>query len=249
MAPDPRFAILGRPETTASWNGEGRVLAVNEGATMTQTPNGSMILAFENQSKQNNQGKIAVTSGGAPPQFLAAPALLQQPQVLVRNWQGNNLNVTNISVNENTPIWIAAYGPGIGAPPQNLPIGQPISVPKGGALQGIANPNWMQLTFTFSSSQLAVFGIIGGPADATGNNAYVVAVNSSSGDTGPPPEAKPPPGYYATRGGNTYSLEFNWGASVVYVAYFGSGQVVPPARLLGAPAAVEPTVKLISFSA
>jgi hypothetical protein len=174
---------------------------------------------------------------------LFSPALILQPQVLIQNWGGNNLNVTNISLNPETPIAIEAYGPGIG-PPTPLPIGTPVNVSAGGTLQGVTNPNWTQLRLTFHSGQLALFGIIGGPPDASGNNAYVVALNSPSGDTGPNTGKPAPPGYYATAAGNAWSSEFKWGTAVIFIAYFGSGSVVVPMMLAEGP---TPTVELISL--
>jgi hypothetical protein len=236
------LGALGNPLTTTVWNGEPVVLAVYDGVTMPQTPNGSMILGFQNTSPANNAGKLALTSGADKPEFFVAPALSLQPQILTRNWQANNLNVTNISANSNTPIWIEAFSPGIGPVSTPLPIGQPVAVSQKETLQGVANPNWMQLSFRFNSSKLAVFGIIGGPQDASGTNAYVVALNSPAGDTQKGTSNAPPPGYYATVGGNAYSFEFNWGSSVVFVAYFGSANVVGKLT-----AAEMPMVTLVSL--
>jgi hypothetical protein len=235
LPPTRRSGALGNPLTTTVWNGEPVVLAVNDGVTMPQTPSGSMILGFQNTSPANNAGKLALTSGAGAPEFFIAPALSLQPQILTRNWQANNLNVTNISANANTPIWIEAFGPGIGPGSTPLPIGQTIAVSQKETLQGVTNPNWMQLSFRFNSSKLAVFGIIGGPQDPAGNNAYVVAVNSPAGDTQTGTGNAPPPGYYATVGGNAYSFEFNWGSSVVFVAYFGSANVVGKLTAVEAP--------------
>ena len=119
--PPTRFAILGQSLATDVWDGTRLTLAVREGATMPQTPDGSMIFAFQNASRMNNAGKLAMTSGGGAPQFLVAPALALQPNIVISNWMGNNLNLTNISVNTNTPIWIQAYGPGLGPEPASLP--------------------------------------------------------------------------------------------------------------------------------
>jgi hypothetical protein len=239
--PTRHFAILGTPQTTTPWDGSPLVLAVHDGAAMAQTPNGSMIFGFQNMSTQNNAGKLALTSGGGRPEFFVAPALSLQPQILTRNWQANNINVTNISANTCTPIWIEAFGPGIGAAPTPLPIGATVAVSQNETLKGMTNANWMQLGFRFSSSQLAVFGIIGGPQDASGNNAYVIALNSPAGDTQKGTANPPPPGYYATVGGNAYSFEFNWGSTVVFVAYFGSANVI--AKM----AAEAPMVTLLSL--
>ena len=195
---------------------------------MPQTPDGSMIFAFQNASRMNNAGKLAMTSGGGAPQFLVAPALALQPKIVISNWMGNNLNLTNISVNTNTPIWIQAYGPGLGPEPASLPTnGDPVQMTVGLALQAVTVPQYMQLTFNANSSGLCLFAFIGGQPDIGGNNAYAIALNSPSGNTGPGTGTPAPPGYFATAAGNSYSYEFNWGTSVLFVAYFGSGGVVP----------------------
>lgn len=223
---------------TVDWDGAGLVLATSDSASMAQTPNGSMIFAFQNKSKLNNAGDIVLTSGASDPESFASPARILQPCVLIRNWQGNNLKVTNDSRADNTPIWIAGYGPGIGPAPAELPIGPPgVPVSIGGTLQGETDPNAMQLQFR--ASQLALFGVIGGPPDASGNNAYAIALNSPSGNTGPGTGKTPPPGYYATANGNTYSFRFNWGAAYVFVAYFGSGQIIPKITAAAEPARVQ----------
>ncbi|MGC2774858.1 MAG: hypothetical protein WA418_04390 [Bradyrhizobium sp.] len=235
LPPTRRSGALGNLQTTTVWKGEPVILAVYDGVSMPQTPNGSMILGFQNTSPENNAGKLALTSGAGAPEFFVAPALSLQPQILTRNWQANNLNATNLSANSNTPIWIEAFSPGIGPAPTPLPIGQSVAVSQKETLQGVTNPNWMQLSFRFNSSQLAVFGIIGGPQDASGNNAYVVALNSPAGDTEKGTGKTPPPGYYATVGGNAYSFEFNWGGTVIFVAYFGSANVVTKMTVVEAP--------------
>jgi hypothetical protein len=85
----------------------------------------------------------------------------------------------------------------------------------------------MQLIFTSNTANLTLVSVIGGPADASGNNAYVIALNSPSGNTGPGNGVPAPQGYYATAGGNSYSLEFNWGSSVVYVANMSPSTAAP----------------------
>ncbi|RUW46367.1 hypothetical protein EOA32_31770 [Mesorhizobium sp. M1A.F.Ca.ET.072.01.1.1] len=224
--PPSKFNILGQSLTATDWDGSPTTLAVRDGVSMPQTPNGSMILAFQNASLMNNAGKLALTTGSSQPQFLPAPALVLQPTVLIKNWQANNLNLTNVSTAVKTPIWIAAYGPGIGATPATLTAGHPVSVAVYTTLQAVTSPQYMQLSFQANSGGLCLFAFLGGPQDANGNNAYAIALNSQYGDTGPGHPMPAPPGYYATAGGNTYGFEFNWGTSVLFVVYFGSGSVM-----------------------
>jgi hypothetical protein len=159
-----------------------------------------------------------LTSGGSTPTLLDAPALSAQPGVLVNNWHANNLSVTNVSLNQQTPIWISAFGPGVpGQTSMRLPTnGTPVPLATGQSAQGTALPQYMQLGMQSATPTLCIFGIIGGPTDATGNNGYVIAVNASA-NTGPGTGNPPPTGYFATTTSNAYSFQFNWGGATVYV--------------------------------
>jgi hypothetical protein len=213
----PGFAIIGQQTVNANWNGSSVVLQVNDNVNMPQTSNGTMIFGYVNQSTQNNAGTLAITSGGSQPTFVNAPALVSQPGIVINNWAANNLSVTNVSPNNNTPIWVAAFGPGVpGQFPVNLPVGTPVPLVTTQAAQGKANPQWMQLVMSCSTATLTIFAFVGGPPDNTGNNGYVVAVNSSQ-NTGPGTGVPAPQGYYATTTSNSYTYQFNWGSSLVYV--------------------------------
>jgi hypothetical protein len=229
------YEIIGRFTVTDQWDGSPLVLAVNQNAVMPQTPAGSMVLSYLNVSAQNNLGELSVTSGGGAPQFLYAPALSTEPGVVVNNWQTNNLSITNISANLSTPIRIQAIGPGIpGSTPVALPTGSPgIALAPGRSASGPTQPRYMQLVVQASSGARSVFAVIGGPADQTGNNAYVIAVNASA-TTGPPGTAPAPPGYYATTRDNSYVLTFNWSGSSIFVANLSSSVTAPLSVLLRA---------------
>jgi hypothetical protein len=215
-----RFQVIDRLSVNTNWNGSPVVLNPGDNVNMPITPNGSMLLAWFNQSNQNNTGSLSLTSGGSEPTFETVPPLALQPSVLVNDWLGNNLSVTNISnPGSQTPIWVAAFGPGIpGQTPQNLPSnGTPVQLSTLATAQGTALPRYMQIVLTSNSGSLAVFVIIGGPATNAGNNAYVIAVNSSQ-NSGPGTNVTPPVGYYATTTANNYIMSFNWGSSSVFVA-------------------------------
>jgi hypothetical protein len=212
------FAVVGLNTVTDTWDGSPLVLQVNQSVTMPQTPNGSVVFAYQNQATQNNSGDLIITSGGGAPIPLTAPALTNQTSILTQNWKGNNLTVTNVSVNNNTPIRIQAVGPGMpGTTPLTLPIGTPLSLSPGETAQTNALPQYMQLNFQNTNGMLAIFVLIGGPPDSSGNNAYVISVNAGS-NTGPPSSQPAPTGYYATTTNNSYVYTFNWGSSVVFVA-------------------------------
>jgi len=187
---------------------------------MPQTPNGSMVFAYQNNTTMTNQGTLSLTSGGGAPQFLPVPALANQPSILINNWQANNLSVTNVSpTGTNTPIWIEAIGPGLpGLTPVNLPVdGTTVGLVTYQAAQGTALPRYMQLILQANSGSLTIFSVIGGPTDASGNNAYVMSVNAVA-NTGPGTGVQPPAGYYATTTSNYFTYQFNWGSSAIFVA-------------------------------
>jgi hypothetical protein len=211
------FQLIGRNMVDATWNGIGTTLAVNQSVGMPQTPNGTTVLGWVNQATLNNAGTLALTSGGSAPSFLDAPALAAQPSLLMNNWQANNLSVTNISANAQTPIWICLYGPGIpGQSPMALKTdGTPLGLATGQSAMATALPQFMRLLLTGTSPRLCIFAVIGGPTDASGNNGYVIAVNATA--TTGPGGAPPPPGYYATTTGNSFAFPFNWGSQKVYV--------------------------------
>jgi hypothetical protein len=167
-----------------------------------------VIFSYINESTQNNSGSLGVTSGGAPPSFLTAPALALQPCMWMHNWQANSLNVTNVSANSNTPMKIQAIGPGMpGTTPLTLNVGTTLAVGPGQTAQGQTPPRWMQLVIASIDPSLGVLAVIGGPPDGTGNNGYVIAVNAPA-NTGP--GGNPPPaGYYATTTSNSYTFQFN----------------------------------------
>ena len=212
------YELIGINVVDASWNGAPLVLETNQNANLPETPNGAVVFAYQNEALQNNQGSIAITSGGSEPVEKQVPALANQPSIIVNNWKGNNLSVTNISANSNTPIRIQAVGPGMpGTNPQDLPIGQTVNMAPGQTAQGLAEPRYMQVVLRCSSGNLGVLVIIGGPLDANGENSYPIMVNYSA-NTGPGTGNTPPEGYYATTTSNDYAYQFNWGSSTVFVA-------------------------------
>ena len=217
------YLVIDQGTVDAAWDGAPQVLLENQNATMQQTPNGTMIFAYWNKSPQNNAGSLSVTSGGGPPSFLNVPALVNQPSVWVNNWKANSLSVTNISPNTNTPIQIQAIGPGIpGTTPLPLPVGgSGQQLAYGQTAQGSALPQYMQLVIQSGSSTTGILGLIGGPPDVNGNNGYVIAVNYPS-NSGPGTGVPAPEGYYATTTSNSYTFQFNWGSSVVFVANLSS---------------------------
>jgi len=214
------FEIHGQTSVDDSWNGQPTTLAQNENIVMPQTSAGTMILAATNKATQNNQGNLTYTSGGGAPGNLVLQANANQPSIIIKNWNANNLSLTNTSAATATPILVQAVGPGIpGITPASFPIGQEVTLAAGDVAAGTASPQYMQLVIRSNAATLGVLGLIGGPQDGSGNNGYVITVNDAvNGNTGPDTGKAPPPGYYATTSSNTYTFTFNWGSSLVFIA-------------------------------
>ncbi len=211
------YELLGQNVVIAAWDGSPITLLVNQSANMPQTSNGTMIFSYRNVATQNNAGTLGVTSGGAAPIFYNNVMPSLQPSIVVNNWNANNLSITNVSANSDTPFGIQAIGRGIPGPtPLTLNTGTTLAVGPGQTAQGATSAQWMQLVIASIDSSLGVLAVIGGPVDGTGNNGYVFGINygSNSGPTGPPP----PAGYYATTTSNSYTLQFNCGAVPIFAA-------------------------------
>ena len=213
------YLVIDQNTVDSTWNGAPTVLVGNQNVVMPYTTNGTMIFAYWNKSEQNNAGSLSITSGGGPPVFKNAPALVFQPSVWLNNWQSNNLSVTNISPNPKTPIQIQAIGPGIpGTTPLALPVGGAgQNLAYGQTAQGTALPQYMQLVIQSAGGTTGIVGLIGGPPDSTRNNGYVIAVNYSI-TSGPGTGTPAPEGYYATTTSNKFVFQLNWGSSAVFVA-------------------------------
>jgi hypothetical protein len=196
-----KFHIIGQNVTNPAWNGSGTTLNYHDSVQMPQTSNGYMVLGYWNLAKQNNDGQLVAASGGSQPQFLDAPALAIVPSILVQNWGGNALTLTNTSANSATPIRVEAFGPGIpGVSVQPLVVNAaPIQLRTLQAAQGNAPPNLAQLVLTNSSNNLSIIALIGG------GSAYVFALNCAG---------SPPPGYTKVTSGNSLTYPFTWNTSV-----------------------------------
>jgi len=220
MSEHHEFVLLGKFEVNGTWDGTPTTLKPNENVNLPQSTTGSMVIVAQNTSGQNSTGQLTIVSGGS---IYASPTLygnVNQPTVIANNWNGNNLSLTNTSLpGSNNPIWVSALGPGLGGlKPTTLPMdGTTITLATGKAAQGNAIPTYMQLILQSTSGTLTVVVVIGGPPDATGNNAKVISLNDQA-NTGPGTPTPAPAGYYATTTSNTYLLSFNWGSSLVFVA-------------------------------
>jgi hypothetical protein len=209
-----QFQIIGRQVVDPGWDGSPVTLSQNNGVTMPQAPNGSTVLGWQNFSLQNNDGTLVVTSGATAYPSLDAPPGANAPSIWVNNFKGQNVTVTNLSIQAATPIWVEMYGPGIpGIFPAQLPINQPVQLSGGEVAQGTSQPTPVLLRLQASPGNTTIVAVIGGPTDASGNNAYVFGLNMPS----------TPPGFTRTTTGNNLSFgPFNWGSSTVFVANMSS---------------------------
>lgn len=205
----------------APWTGTPTTLKVNEQVSMPQTPNGTVIVAGINQTKLNNDGEASVTSGGSTVRTLELPALATAPTVYAHNYQASNLTITNTSAQNDTPVQVQAVGPGIpGVTAKPLVLLTPLTVGFGEVAQGGTNPQNMQLKIQNNTSTTSVVGVIGGPADGSGSNGKIIAVNWPSG-------TPVPPDYFAASNSNTYTLNFNWNGQAIFVGNLSSSNAAP----------------------
>jgi hypothetical protein len=206
--------------STAAWTGTPTTLTPQQNASLSQTPNGTLIFAYQNNSTTANAGRLSLSSGSSP-QLLDVPALTNQPLLLIKNFKGSNLSVSNVSQTSPTPIMIEAVGPGLpGLTPTKLPMDGTVLqlVPYGAktgnvAAQGNAPSQSVVVSLQANSGQLTILAI------QVGNNAMVIALNAAqeSGPGSDSPDTAPPAGYFATTTGNNYQNIWNWGASAVFV--------------------------------
>lgn len=227
------YAIIDQRSVAPSWDGARLILAPDQNANMPQAANGSMVFTYQNMSVQNNQGDISLTSGGSAPRFYSVSAGANQPSFVIDNWKANNISITNISPNAETPIAIQAIGPGLpGTAPLPIAIGPPgRALAPGQTGESTVPPQWMQLVLQCNAGTRAVVALIGGPPNATGQNGYVFALNYPT-DSGPGTGVVPPSGYYATTTANSYAFPFNWGGAGLFLANLSSTSAYPVTIIL-----------------
>jgi hypothetical protein len=153
---------------------------------------------------------------------------VNRPSFLIDNWRANNLHVTNLSINDNTPIRIQMIGPGIpGTSPRPLHLdGRWLALRPGAAAEAMTIPIPWRLLVRNTSGSMTDVVVIGGPLDASANNGYAVEVNAGA-ITGPPTTVPPPPGFYATTTDNAYTFPLSWGSSTLFVVNLSPHTAAP----------------------
>ncbi|HET7234003.1 MAG TPA: hypothetical protein VFJ16_28585 [Longimicrobium sp.] len=213
---DGEVAVPAIAPAAATWNGIGMSLPRDGSVTMPQTPNGTLVFGYFNLTTENSEGELTLSSGASYFEVIKAPPLQTAPGIVVHNWRAANLTATNTSEKPSISIYISAYGPGVpGQTPTPLTIGKAVTLGTTASTQGPTKPQNMRLRITVSGGATGVFAIVGGPLDAQGTNAKVIAVNYRAGTA-------PPEGYYAVTSDNSYTLSFNWNGAQVYVVNMSS---------------------------
>jgi len=194
------------------WDGAAKKLEVNQGVTLNPTPKGDLVVAVQNLSTMADLGEVALTSGNKRPEFLKVPALTNAPLIVIRNYDGNHLRITNVS--EHAPIQVAAYAPCYGGTSQPLPDDgkfRPLKLYR--IRTGPTKNNYMQLTMKASAYTVLVtfFG-----AEVT---VYCLAAPS------PPPES-----CIKSTTNNRETITSNWHGVHIYMVNL-SPETSPEAKV------------------
>jgi len=224
------FTVINQGSNDTAWDGSPATLLPNQSVRIPVTPDDTTLLAYRNRATGNSPATLALTAGGSAPVFITAPPLLDLPSLLFRNWKGNVLGLTNVTPPDiDVPVNVQLISPALPwlAPATLVENADPMPLGAGHAVRGTTQPRWMQLILQAATdgptAGPAVFVIIGGPPDGTGNNAHVVALNAAQ-ETGPGTGQTPPAGYFATTVGSVYTYQLNWGAASVFVANVSGGE-------------------------
>ncbi len=181
------------------WCGAPRTLEARKGLTLDPTPDGDLLVAAQNESASNDEGKIALTSGTDPPVCFAVPALRNSPVFLIEDYGGKSLKVTNLSLS--APVQVAAYAPCYGGAAQPLPDdGAFVPIGPYCIRTGPTQPNYMQLIM--KGATFTVFTTFFG-ADPT-----VYCLNASD---------PPPLGCAKSTQNNQITVMDNWQGECIYM--------------------------------
>jgi hypothetical protein len=195
------FKIIDR--ALKDWDGSPTTLNQGEGVSLSQTPVGDLIVTFFNKSEENDAGQIALTTGGSNPQFIPVDPLMNAPQIMIQNFEGNNLNLTNTSIT-GVPIEVQAWGPGYGKPEKLPDDGVFYSLNPYNSRTTKSNPNFMQLVMR-ALGQYTVFGVF------IGSKPSIYCVNA------PDPDTVPVKGYTTITKNNNWPVSNNWLGKTIWV--------------------------------
>ena len=190
------------------WDGSPTTLKQNDSVKLPQTPAGDIFVTFFNLAVQNDAGQISLTTGGSKPEFITVEPLMNAPQIMIKNFEGNNLNHTNISDTE-VPIQVQAWGPGFGESDPLPDDGKWCDLPVYESRTTKSNPNYMRLSMR-ALGEYTVFGVF------IGSTPTIYCVNAPDKDTIPVDD------YTEVTSNNTKSLTDNWLGKTLYVVNFSA---------------------------
>jgi hypothetical protein len=211
----PKEEVEGAEAAPPPWVGAPTVITA-VGTTPYQvstypTDTGVMFVCAINQTTGNNPGTIQWLSGGSSG-TLACSAGAQEPTALLQNFNGSQLSLTNVSGTspDSTPIQVMLAGTGRTSMTKAT-FGSAFTQYQFCTTTVPAQPK-VTIRLTCTSGN-AVIGLIGGPGNPpnSGNNGYLISLNSPQGNTGVPsgqpsggtPATSP---WYATTGNNQYDF-------------------------------------------
>ncbi len=194
------MSIIPVTMSDSNWSGENVQFGPNESLTLSPTTNGKMVIALFNLSEKNNFGQVSLTCGGRKPQIIDVEALQNAPKLLIDDFDGNGITLTNIS--QQATIFAAAYGPGLPSiNPGILPDdGQSYSLALYNARSTISKTSYQRLVFE-ADSQYTIFVLF------TGSEVVTLCVNAPDTVTG----------YDISTSSNSYPKTENWLGETIYV--------------------------------
>lgn len=176
------------------------------------TDTGMMFVCAINQTTGNNPGNIQWSSGGSSDNLIC-DAGASEPTALLRNFAGSTLQLTNVSSAspDSTPVQVMLAGMGRTSM-TSVTFGSATTQYQSSTTILPSAPK-VTIRLTCTGGGNAVVGLIGGPGNpaGSGNNGYLISLNSPRGNTGVPsgqtsggtPAVSP---WYATTGNNQYDF-------------------------------------------
>ncbi len=183
------------------WDGSPITLQPNESVQIKST-NGNMVLAYLNTDTQNNTGELAITYGGSKPDIKEAAPLQNAPNIIIKDYGGDVVQLTNIS--QQSPIKVTAYGPGFGSSEELPATGQLYSLEQYQSRTTISQTSYQRLVMN-AEKTYTIFTLY------VGTTPKVYCVNT------PDTAGVPVEDYTAVTSSNSYPITDNFLGKTLYV--------------------------------
>lgn len=131
--------------TTLNWNGCQKKLPPGASVNLPITPNAPLMVTVNNPDLISGTGSIRYNSGGHPPSTLAVPSSTLAPAFFFNPFPGNNLKITNTSLQNTQPLILKAWFPGVSPKDRLSDSGRSTPSQPGRALQSDPLDGWFQL--------------------------------------------------------------------------------------------------------